>query len=43
MSKNKNKEKDTAKFATRLLCIILALLMVGSFIIYLLYAVAGIF
>ena len=40
---SKNKDKNSAKFATKLLCMILALLMVGSFIIYLLYAVAGIF
>ncbi len=38
----KNKNKDSAKFATRLLCIILALLMTGSFIIYLIYALTGV-
>lgn len=40
---SKNKEKNTTKLATKLLCLILAFLMVGSFIIYLLYAVMGIF
>lgn len=35
------KAKNTSGLATRVLCIILALLMTGSFIIYLIYALAG--
>ena len=38
-----NKEKNSAKIATRILCLILALTMFGSFIIYLLYALFGVF
>ena len=30
-----------SKLITRIICIILAILMTGSFIIYLLYAIAG--
>ena len=38
-----SKHKNATKLMTNILCIILALLMVGSFIIYLLYAVLGVF
>jgi len=36
------KEKTSSKFATRILCIILAVLMVSGIAAYLIYALAGI-